>query len=107
VYIRDVVGTIEYVHGVNKGQLRTSVQSILGKSRYVQVDANNNTSDVNRSYKWSTTNLWAKKIFRDLLRFGFMIFMVIGGQGCPQILVDLCWLPGMVFPSEFLNLRKL
>jgi hypothetical protein len=33
--------------------------------------------------------------------------MVIGGQGCPQILVILYWLGGLVFPSEFLNLIKL
>jgi hypothetical protein len=25
------------------------------------------------------------EISRDLLRFGFLIFMVIGGQGCPHI----------------------
>jgi hypothetical protein len=48
--------------------------------------------------------------------------MVIGGQGCPQILVIfvlaertrlssdlviLYWLGGLVFPSEFLNLIRL
>jgi hypothetical protein len=27
--------------------------------------------------------LWEEEISRDLLRFGFLIFCVIGGQGCP------------------------
>jgi len=47
------------------------------------------TSDVNLPYRWSTTYMWAKEISRILLRFGFLIGMVIGVQGCPQILVTL------------------
>jgi hypothetical protein len=56
---------------------------------------------------WYATYLWAKEISKDLLRFGFLIFMVIGGQGCPHILVDLYWLGGLVFPSEFMKLTRL
>jgi hypothetical protein len=64
-----------------------------------------------------------KNIFPGyLLRFGFIICMVIGGQGCPHILVIfvldertrlssylviLYWLGGLVFPSGFLNLIRL
>jgi hypothetical protein len=43
------------------------------------------TCDVNKSYKWSTTDSWTEDISRILLRFGFLICMVIGGQGCPHI----------------------
>jgi hypothetical protein len=63
--------------------------------------------DGSRPYRWSATDLWAKEISKDLLRFGLFIFIVIGGQGCPQILANLYWLGGLVFPSEFLNLTKL
>jgi hypothetical protein len=57
-----------------------------------------------------------------MLRFGFLICMVIGGQGCPHILVifvfsertrlssDLAilyWLGGMFFPSKFIKLTRL
>jgi hypothetical protein len=42
------------------------------------------TGDVNRLYRWSTTDLWAEDISRILLRFGFLICMVIGEQGCSQ-----------------------
>jgi hypothetical protein len=45
------------------------------------------TSDIIMSYKWSAADLWAKEVSCKLLRFGFFICMVIGGQGCPQILV--------------------
>jgi hypothetical protein len=36
------------------------------------------------SYKCSATDLWEEDISSDLLRFGFLIFCVIGGQGCPH-----------------------
>jgi hypothetical protein len=49
------------------------VQGFLGRSRSVH-DVNNSTGDVNRSYRWSATDLWAEEISRDLLRFGFLIF---------------------------------
>jgi hypothetical protein len=57
-----------------------------------------------------------------LLRFGFLICMVIRGQGCPRILVIfvlaertmlslelviLYWLGRLVFPSRFINLIRL
>jgi hypothetical protein len=79
----------------------------LGRSRSIQADVNNSTGDINRPYRWSATDLWEEEISRDLLRFGFLIFLVIGGQGCPQILVKLYWLGGLVFPSEFLKLTRL
>jgi hypothetical protein len=52
------------------------------------------TGDINMLFRTSTTNLWEEDISRDFLRFGFLICMVIGGQGCPQILVILYWLRG-------------
>jgi hypothetical protein len=45
------------------------------------------TGDIIRSYRWSATDLWAEEVSSKLLRFGFLICMVIGGQGCPHILV--------------------
>jgi hypothetical protein len=80
------------------------------------------TCDLIRSYRWYATNLWVEEVSSKLLRFGFFICMVIGGQGCPKILVIfvlaertmlssylviLYWLGGMVFPSEFLKLTRL
>jgi hypothetical protein len=52
-------------------------------STTIQSDMNNNIGDVDMSYMWSATNLWEEGISRDLLRFDFLIFLVIGGQGCP------------------------
>jgi hypothetical protein len=75
--------------------------SFLGRSRFVQADINNNTGDVNRPYRWSATDLWVEEISRDLLRFGFLIFLVIGGQGCPQILVICIGWEGWFFPQNF------
>jgi hypothetical protein len=58
------------------------------------------SGDISRLYKWSATYFWVEEISRDLLRFGFLIFLVIGGQGCPHIFGDyLCQLGRMVFPS--------
>jgi hypothetical protein len=37
------------------------------------------TSDVIRSYRWSGSNLWAEEVSSKLLRFGFLICMVVGG----------------------------
>jgi hypothetical protein len=37
----------------------------------------------------------------------FFDFSVIGEQGCPQILVKLYWLGGLVLPAEFLKLTML
>jgi hypothetical protein len=45
--------------------------------------------------------------FQGFVEVWFSDFLVIGGQGCPQILVKLYWLGGLVLPSEFLNLIKL
>jgi hypothetical protein len=45
--------------------------------------------------------------FQGFVEVWFSDFYVIGGQGCPQILVDLYWLGGLVFPSEFLKLTRL
>jgi hypothetical protein len=42
------------------------------------------TGDLNRLYRWSATDLWEENISRILLRFGFLICMVIGEQGCSQ-----------------------
>jgi hypothetical protein len=39
--------------------------------------------------------------------FAEVWFSVIEGQGCPQILVDLYCLGGLVLPSKFLKLTKL
>jgi hypothetical protein len=50
----------------------------LGRSRSVHADISNSTCDVNKLYRWSATDLWAEKISRDLLRFGFLIFIIIG-----------------------------
>ena len=71
----------------------------LSRSNFVQADINNSTYEINRSYRCSAIDLWVEEISKDLLRIGFLIFLVIGGQGCPQILVKLCWLGGLVFPS--------
>jgi hypothetical protein len=43
----------------------------------------------------------------DLSQVFFFSFVVLKGQGCPQNLVDLYWLGGLVFPSKFLNLTRL
>jgi hypothetical protein len=45
--------------------------------------------------------------FQGYVEVWFSDFSVIGGQGCPQILVKLYWLGGLVFPSEFLKLTRL
>jgi len=37
----------------------------------------------------------------------FSYFFVIGGQGYPQILVNLYWLGGLVLPLELIILTKL
>jgi hypothetical protein len=42
------------------------------------------TGDVSRPYRWSTIDLWVEEISIILLRFGFLICMVIGEQGCSQ-----------------------
>jgi hypothetical protein len=47
--------TIVYVHGFKEGPSCMSVHVLLGKSRFVHADFNNNTSDVRRSYRWSAT----------------------------------------------------
>jgi hypothetical protein len=83
VYTRIAVGAITYVRGLQKGQSCASIQSFMRRSRSIQVDANNNTCNVSKSYKWFETYLWAEEISKDLLRFGFLIFLVIGRQGCP------------------------
>jgi hypothetical protein len=36
------------------------------------------------------TDLWAEEVSSKLLRFGFLICMVIGGQGCPWYFGDIC-----------------
>jgi hypothetical protein len=79
------------------------------------------TGDVVRSYRWSATDLWAEEVSSKFLRFGFLIYMVIGGKGCPQILaifvldekarfssdsVILYWLGGMVFPLKISKVNK-
>jgi hypothetical protein len=48
----------------------------------VHDDISSSTGDVNNTYMWFTTDLWAEEISMDLLMFGFL---VIGGQGCSQI----------------------
>jgi hypothetical protein len=69
------VGTITYIHTEIPGQ----VQVHTGL-----------TGDISRSYRWSATNLWVEDISRIVLRFGFLICMVIGGQVCPHIFGDIC-----------------
>jgi len=48
--------------------------------------------------------LWEEEISRDLLRFVFLFFLVIGGQSYPHILVDLYWLGGLVLNLQNINL---
>jgi hypothetical protein len=63
-----------------------------------------------------------RKVSSNLMRFGFFICMVNGGQGFHKILVIfvlaertrlssylviLDWLGGIFFPSEFLKLTRL
>jgi hypothetical protein len=57
----------------------------FGRSRFVQANINNNVGDIGRSYRWFATYFWAEEISSKLSRFGLLICMVIGGQGCPQI----------------------
>jgi hypothetical protein len=38
--------------------------------------------------------------FQGFVEVWFSIFLVIGGQGCPHILVDLYWLGGIGFPLD-------
>jgi hypothetical protein len=40
-------------------------------------DVNSTIGGVNRSYRWSTSDLWTEKISRDLLRFSFLIFLLL------------------------------
>jgi hypothetical protein len=82
--MRVAVGTIPYIHT---------------KFIWVGADPYMMTFDINKLYRWSIVDLWAGDISRDLLRFGFLICMVIGGQGF-QILVKLCWLRGRVLSSD-------
>jgi hypothetical protein len=42
------------------------------------------TGDLDRLYGWSVAYLWAENISRILWRFGFLICMIIGEQGCYQ-----------------------
>jgi hypothetical protein len=88
------------------------------------------TGDVNRLYRWSATYLWVEDISKDILEvwfsdlYGywrtrffsalvtfedevFLSFSDFVGQDCPQILVILYWLGGLVFPSGFLMLTRL
>jgi hypothetical protein len=55
------------------------------------------------SYSIST----GKGIYTYFVEFYFVDFFVTRGQGCPQILVILYWLGGLVLPSEYLKLTKL
>jgi len=95
VCTRFLVGTVMYI-----------CTWFLGRSRSIQTNVNSHMANVSRSYKRSATNLWAEEISRDSLRFDLLIFLVIVGQGCPQILVTLYWLRGLLLPSEFLKLTK-
>jgi hypothetical protein len=45
--------------------------------------------------------------FQGFVEVWFFYFSIIGGQGCPQILVDLYWLGEVVFPLKFVKLIKL
>jgi hypothetical protein len=45
--------------------------------------------------------------FQEFVEVWSSDFSVIRGQGCPQILVKLYWLGGLVLPSEFLKLARL
>jgi hypothetical protein len=78
---RVAMGTVAYIRTELLGQ----VQVRIGL-----------TGDVNR---WSA-DLWAEDISKDSLRIGFLFCMVIGGQGCPQILVKLYSLRGQVVSSN-------
>jgi hypothetical protein len=46
---------------------------LVGEGMYMQ------TSDVIKFYRWSGSNLWVEEVSSKLLRFGFLICMVIGG----------------------------
>jgi hypothetical protein len=68
-----------YVCRLQEGESCTVVQGFLGSGRSVQDDVNSSVGDLSRSYRWSAAYLWAEKVSKYLLRFGFLICMVIGG----------------------------
>jgi hypothetical protein len=61
-----VEGTVTYI--------RTG---FLGRTRSVQADVRNSAGDLNKPYRRSETDLWAEEISRDLLRFGFLIILLL------------------------------
>jgi hypothetical protein len=79
----------------------------LGRCRSVQVDVISNTYDVIKSYRWFVADLWPKEISKDLLRFGFLIFLVIRRQVCPLIFGGFVLVGRVVFFLGIYELIKL
>jgi hypothetical protein len=72
------------------------------------------TGDISRPYRWSTADLCAAEIPRDIAEvflsdlYGywrtrlFLVLVTLEDKFCPQILVILYCLGGIVFPLGFL-----
>jgi len=99
-YMRFVGGQNTYIRGLQKDKSRIGytwiamektmyicgfpIRQITYLISWVGTDMYRLRGDVNRPYKWSTTDSWVEDISRIFLRFGFLICMIIGEQGFPS-----------------------